>query len=221
VSDEFADERRAEAAELRELAGDLQKQLVKLRREAVRIETGNGFVSAVFRDMDALVRAEQKAIHGFISAQPKIGKNVIAQTLIALRNRFEEIEKERRDLVDLAAQIRAENEVLKVGKPVKPLKLSELDESVHLRFLELEQSRMELRQGIEQLGFGTKELVGLEARARGRLGKLRKIMGEGGEPDLMLVRIEIENARLRNVVRDLELRIGERDAGQSSRSMRV
>jgi hypothetical protein len=191
-------------------------------REAARVEVGNKFVSEVFQDMDGLVRAEERSLQRFITSRPKIEKNTIAQTVIFLRDRLAELGREKAEGVEIADEIELQSEDIEAAKPARPVKLSELDEPVHLKFLELEHTRMDLRQGIDRLVAGTRELAGVESQTKRKFGQLKRTLAEAGEvPDLMPIRMEIENARLRHQVRALEGQIGKATAGQSSRSLRL
>ena len=213
---------------------DLSKQKMSLMREqmaAMRIEL-DGLpkdTSKVIRvtqlntqllndqiiELESMRKFEEQQIQLFITTQPLRVRNSIAEANVGLQARLRETIDKKQVLQEKRTKMGAQwkevdtklNEIAKQKRrgPIKMLKLCDVSEPARAAFLNLEKSRALLKRTIEKIDVTMKEYNAAAAQARRKYEFLKDVAQRtSSEPDLLLLRMNIENARLAEEINKIE-----------------
>lgn len=225
---------KEEIAELTKEFGELSKQRIALLRDqmaTMRFDV-DGLpkeISTVIRamqlntqmmndqiiELENTMRMEERQIQTFITTQPLRVRNSIAEANVGLRARLQnmidkkkQFGEKRNSMESQWKEIDAQlNEIAKQKRrgPLKTLKLCDVSESARGAFLELEKSRGQLKRTLDKINLTMKDYNAAAAQARRKVDFLRETSRRAqAEPDLLLLRMNIENARLADEITKIE-----------------
>ena len=166
-------------------------------------------------ELENMRKFEEHQIQLFITTQPLRVRNSIAEANVGLQARLRGTIDKKQVLQEKRTKMGAEwkevdaklNEIAKQKRrgPIKMLKLCDVSESARSAFLNLEKSRGLLKRTIEKIDITMKEYNAAAAQARRKYEFLKDVAQRtSSQPDLLLLRMNIENARLAEEINKIE-----------------